>query len=117
MPNELNNPVLQLKTVRIECLNNSKPKIVGAGVVTLPEFLVPSAISSAISDIDASQAWVTDTEHNIYLDGGSDHGNDQNSSISLGVDHVRNRKLHTKVYFIQYRSYSTANFQQDHPLS
>jgi len=65
------------------------------GIATFPGFLLPEALASAISDIeqDSEKAWVTDDDHNIYLD---------NGDTKYGKDHIRNRRLHTKVASLAY---------------
>ena len=64
--------------------------LVHDGIVTLPGFLRPKALEDAKANINklVDNAWTTDSKHNIYLDDGDRF---------FPEDHVRNRRLPTKV--------------------
>jgi len=65
------------------------------GIVTLPKFLLPATIHSAVKDINSKldKVFHTDGTHNVFLD---------NGDSSLDQDHIRNRQLATKVGALAY---------------
>lgn len=65
------------------------------GIVTLPGFLLPTAISSIVDELQnsVSLAWYTHTKHNVMLDEGDKEFAD---------NHVRNRLLPTDVASLAY---------------
>ena len=65
------------------------------GIVTLPGFLAQAALASTVREVEGakSQAWFTDTRHNVFLDCGDPE---------LPQDHVRNRQLATTVASLAY---------------
>jgi len=60
------------------------------GSVTLQDFLRPEAVTAAVANIDVNMtnAWNTDGEHNIFLDSGD---------TEYHENHIRNQRFHTKV--------------------
>ena len=60
------------------------------GIVTLPGFLRSEAIAGITKELNckSDQAFITDTEHNVYLDDGHQ---------GFPPDHIRNKALPTKV--------------------
>merc|ERR1719474_1170256 len=72
------------------------------GLVTLPGFLLPTAIQTAVEDITSNleQMWETDDRHNVFQDRGDPAFPDY---------HVRNKLLPTKVGFLAYDMMSTEN--------
>ena len=65
------------------------------GIVTLPGFLTEAALATTVREVEGakSQAWFTDTSHNVFLDCGDPE---------LPQDHVRNRQLATTVASLAY---------------
>ena len=66
------------------------------GIVTLPNFLQPTIVESAVKDINNKLDMVfhTDGTHNVFLD---------NGEPVLDENHIRNRQFATKVkFFKQY---------------
>ena len=65
------------------------------GLVTLPGFLLPSAIQTAVRDISSNMElmWETDDSHNVFLDKGDP---------ALPDHHVRNKLLPTKARILMY---------------
>ena len=60
------------------------------GVATLPGFLGPAAIKTAVKEVEraAGREWFTRSTHNVFLDSGSP---------TFLPDHIRNRQLPTQV--------------------
>ena len=60
------------------------------GVATLPGFLGPAAIKTAVKEVEraAGREWFTRSTHNVFLDSGSP---------AFLPDHIRNRQLPTQV--------------------
>lgn len=85
-----------------EVVETARRRYRDEGIATFPGFLLPDAVASAIADIeqDSEKAWVTDDEHNIYLD---------NGDTKYGRNHIRNRKLPTKVASLAYDRLGTNN--------
>ncbi len=87
-----------------EVIRSAKDKYRSDGIVTFPGFLVPSAIASAVEDINRGigegDAWVTDKKHNVFLDSGDD---------TFGEEHARNKKLNTRVAALAYDRLSADN--------
>ena len=65
------------------------------GIVTLSGFLSEAALATSVREVEGakSQAWFTDTSHNVFLDGGDPE---------LPPEHVRNRQLATTVASLAY---------------
>ena len=64
--------------------------------VTLPGFLLPSAISSTVSDISASlsSAWYTKTVHNVFQAAG-----DERYDRDPGTDkHLKNLRNSNRIF-------------------
>ena len=73
-----------------KCVSDLRSKLVHEGVATCPNFLTDSAVAESVADISKveSEAWKTDTSHNIYLDLGDP---------DFPTDHIRNKLLPTTV--------------------
>ena len=73
-----------------KCISDLRSKLLVRGVATCPNFLCDTVTKSAVSDIDkvSTNAFKTDTTHNIYLDSGDPDFPNQ---------HIRNKLLPTMV--------------------
>jgi len=78
-----------------ELLNKTRVLYQTNGLVTLPDFLLPAAVASAVQNINANmdKVFYTDDCHNMFIDPGD---------LSYDVDHVRNLRLHTQVGALAY---------------
>ncbi|XP_023331669.1 uncharacterized protein LOC111703835 isoform X2 [Eurytemora carolleeae] len=78
-----------------ELVKHSRNLFLAEGSVTLQDFLRPEAVTAAVANIDVNMtnAWNTDGEHNIFLDTGDPE---------YLENHIRNQRFHTKVSSLAY---------------
>ena len=76
-------------------LKSTRASYVEQGIVTLPGFMLPSAVQKSVAEVERAKGaeWFTKSTHNVFLDAGDN---------SLSKNHIRNRELPTTVASLAY---------------